>query len=326
MKQEIKDLKNKIDQWKGLSRFKDYSKEIAEAEARIKELELEKSVKEVVVKMEEKIEAPIVVKKSVAKEEVEEADIEEEVEEYEEHGKYEYESWWNVVMPTEEFLMKDKKMDYKTLAIVNLNSKYKGETICDKKGLDYSEIEQHRYLYKSSIRENKEELEKMSNWKLRTIQRNINKLAEGGSGIIEVCKDSKGKVFYKIYPSISEEGHNRLGKYVKIDSRILKYLAIYDSVAIKVYCTLVWKLAEGEQQITYEWLAEKVGLKFSEHSQGNLTTIADIIDTFVKVGLINRKNYNYIKEDIDGDVLIRSYKYSLNSYEEFRRILKEPRR
>ncbi len=38
VEKEIKELENKVKIWKDMSRFKDFSKEIAEAEAKIKEL------------------------------------------------------------------------------------------------------------------------------------------------------------------------------------------------------------------------------------------------------------------------------------------------
>ncbi len=225
------------------------------------------------------------------------------------NNKYE---WWGVPMCTEEFIMQDKKMDYKTLALVMVNSYYKGEKVCEQEGYDYSEIENHRYLYKNTIKENKAELEQLSKWKIRTIQKNIDKLATNGNGLIEICKDKNGKIFYKIYPSIVEGNKNQLGKYVKIDSRILKYLInVYNGTAIKIYCTLVWKLAEGEQQLTYEWIAEKVGLSISEHSKGNLSTIADILSNFNDCKLIKQTEFNFYK----GEIYTKGYKYKLTTEE-----------
>lgn len=221
---------------------------------------------------------------------------------------------WNVPMCTEESIIRNKKIDYKTLALLSVNSNYKSEEVCRQFGIEYNPNENYRYLYKNSIRENKEELEKLSKWKLDTIQRNIKKLETNGNGFIEVCADNKGKVYYRIYP-LTKEGEANNYKYVTIDSRILKYLVrVFDSTAIKVYCSLVWILAEGEKQITYEFLAKTVGLSTKGNTaNGNLKTIADILYTLEEVKLIEREIFYDTKDLINGSIPIKCYKYKLTT-------------
>ena len=205
-----------------------------------------------------------------------------------------------------------------------VNSKYRGETVCNNfEDYSYDDVENHRYLYKNSIRENKEELEKLSNNKIKTIQRNINKLAENGDGFIEVCVDDNNKVYYKIYPCPHGElGKNAVGKYVKVDSRILKYLIqIYNSTAIKVYCTLLWATELKDGELTYDWIVERVGL--SESGKNN-NEIANILNNFYMVGLIER-SYYYDTKDLPSRkcIPIKHYKYKVNSFSDFKKIQKQ---
>lgn len=251
--------------------------------------------------------------------------VEDDIEECEvELPNYFYERWWKVNMSTEEMIMKNKELDYRTLAIIMVNSKYRGETVCNNfEDYSYDDVENHRYLYKNSIRENKEELEKLSNNKIKTIQRNINKLAENGDGFIEVCVDDNNKVYYKIYPCPHGElGKNAVGKYVKVDSRILKYLIqIYNSTAIKVYCTLLWATELKDGELTYDWIVERVGL--SESGKNN-NEIANILNNFYMVGLIERSYYYDTKDLPSGKCIpIKHYKYKVNSFSDFKKIQKQ---
>lgn len=255
----------------------------------------------------------------------EEVKIEEDDDYEVELPSYFYEAWWKVNMSTEEMIMKNKELDYRTLAIIMVNSKYRGETVCNNnENYSYDDVENHRYLYKNSIRENKEELEKLSNNKIKTIQRNINKLAENGNGFIEVCVDDSGKVYYKIYPCPHAElGKNAVGKYVKVDSRILKYLIqIYNSTAIKVYCTLLWATELKDGELTYDWIVERVGL--STKGGNGEKTVADILHNFYMVGLIER-SYHYDTKDLpDGKCIqVKHYKYKVNSFSDFKKIQKQ---
>ena len=107
---------------------------------------------------------------------------------------------WSVPINTEPNVIGDRDMNYKILALISLYSKYKGERVCDLMEYDYSEIENHRYIYQDYIIENKEELEKESMNSIKTIRRNIKKLIECDNKVIQVCRDKNGKVFYKINP------------------------------------------------------------------------------------------------------------------------------
>lgn len=241
---------------------------------------------------------------------------------------------WNVPMSTEEFMISDKKVDYKTLAIVLVNSKRRGEKVCEKdERYTYEDVEEHRYLYKGAIKENKEEIEKLSKNKIKTIQSNINKLVENGDGIIQVCIDENDKVYYKIYPCPhNEHGINGVGKYVQIDSRILKFLVnTSNSTAIKVYSTLCWATVTRNEngvitddwgEVTYEWLAEKVGLS-TKGSRGR-DTIADILYSLYAVGLIEKKE-EYREKDLPNGkcIQVKHQRYKINSFSEFKKIRKQ---
>ena len=68
-------------------------------------------------------------------------------------------------MSSDEVNMKNKKCDYKTLAIMTLHS-------------NHTPSENHRYVYKKDILLNKEEIESLSKNQIDTICRNIKKLCK----------------------------------------------------------------------------------------------------------------------------------------------------
>ena len=238
--------------------------------------------------------------------------------EYDENGRQVFNCPMNTAY------IKDKKMDYKTLGIMTIFSNRKSEVVAR----DISEAEAHRYLYEkgnNSIWSNRKEIEKLSGNKIKTIRANMNKLVKCGNDVVTYNEDDNGG-YYKIIPCANDGTKSKdgslKGSYVIIDSRILQYLVnVYNSTAIKIYCTLKWLLydketeKEIERQLTIDFICKQIGL--NEVSGKNRKMVSDVLNTFSKVGLINRKSFTYCNDKGD---FITSYKYSINNYKTFKRI------
>ena len=209
---------------------------------------------------------------------------------------------WSVPINTETTVIGDRGMNYKILALISLYSKYKGETVCDLMEYDYSEIENHRYIYQDYIIENKEELEKESKNSIKTIKRNIKKLIECDNKVIQVCKDKKGKVFYKINPYFNPNDKSSMNNFVTIDSDMLRYLVnISNSDVIKVYCIFKWLLWDNKnktyvsKRVDRYWICRQLGL--NEESGKNLQKVTDILQFLVNNFYITRTKENILDKD-----------------------------
>ena len=225
---------------------------------------------------------------------------------------------WNCPLNTE--YINDKNMDYKILAIMTLYSNYKGEEVCNNYDYDISEIEYHRYLYEkgnNSIWSNKEEIEKLSNSKIKNIKRGIKKLAECNNEVVIVCKDKEDRVFYKIYPYANKE--QGMGKFITIDSRMLEYLVnTSNSNTIKTYCALKILLWDNKnkcytrKKITRDFLLRFIGLSVNGK---NLTMMGDILKSLKNNHFINRE-LETETININGDIKVKTnYIYEINSVE-----------
>ena len=198
---------------------------------------------------------------------------------------------------TENDIISDKRMDYKTFAIAMLYSKYNNENIW-------------HFLYEKTLTENQLEIEGLSNNKINTIKRNIRKLEKLNNYVIQ-RKTYNGEIVYLLFPQSVD------GKYyVLIEDDILRVLInATNSNVIKTYCILKYLLAKGGRIVTREFLLEKIGL--STNSDSNYKVMTDIIDTLVDLCLI-KKTYDYQKEMKDDKVAVKTrYFLELTTYEEF---------
>ncbi|MGL5381054.1 hypothetical protein [Clostridium sp.] len=183
-----------------------------------------------------------------------------------------------------------RSMDFKTLGLITLFSKFNGKVACDIKGVDYSNVENHRYIYESNINEDKEVLEGLSNNKIRTIKRNIKKLVDCDNNVV-VQMNQEGKIYYKINPYAQKDVGR--GSFVTIEESILRYMVnVYNSNTIKAYCTIKWLLFDKvnkvyiKRQLTRDFLCRMIGL--SPNSKNNLQLMTDILNSLVASGLIKR--------------------------------------
>lgn len=225
----------------------------------------------------------------------------EDVKEMDEYGKV----VWDVPMNTSfvDCGKSDKNyMDYKALALFTYFSKRKGEEVCDMLEIDYSEIEEHRFLYRNFVNENIEKFEELSGNKRDTIKKQINKLTKAGNKVFSVDYTESGELYYKIVPYVTKDNKLRKdGTFVTIESDILKSLInTSNSNVIKVYCFLKWFLIDQkhyektkearyiEKPIDRKFIAEQIGL--SNKSDKTLKSISDDIQKcLVEKHLIKRR-------------------------------------
>ena len=199
-------------------------------------------------------------------------------------------------MNTENNIIGDKRMDYKTFAIAMLYSKYNNQNIW-------------HFLYEKSLDENQMEIEGLSKTKINTIKRNIKKLEKLDNHVIQ-RKIYDNEIVYLLFPQSVD------GKYfVLIEDDILRVLVnTTDSNVIKTYCILKYLLANGKRFVTREFLLEKIGLASCGN---NLQVMTDIIDTLTDMCLI-KKEYDYEKEIKDGNIIVKTkLKLELTTYEEW---------
>lgn len=189
------------------------------------------------------------------------------------------ETIYKTQMNTENNIIGDKKMDYKTFAIAMLYSKYNNQNVW-------------HFLYEKTLDENQMEIEGLSKNKINTIKRNIRKLEKLDNHVIQ-RKIYDNEIVYLLFPQSVE------GKYyVLIEDDILRVLVnTTNSNVIKTYCILKYLLAKGEKTITREFLLEKIGLTTYEK---NLKMMTDILDTLTDMCLIKKK-YIYEKEMGEGE-------------------------
>jgi len=231
---------------------------------------------------------------------------------------------WNVPINTEPMVLGDRNMNYKILALVTLYSKYKGETVCDLKEYDYSEIEYHRYLYQDVLITNKEEFEMLSQNSIKTIKRNVKKLIECDNKVIQVCKDKNGKIFYKINPYFNPNDKASMGNFIVIDSDMLRYLVnISNSDTIKIYCIFKWLLWDNEnkkyisKRVDRPFLCDKLGL--NPTYERNLQKVTDILQNLINNYYLTRKKEHILDKDGKYKTV---YCYSICDYEYWRKEIK----
>lgn len=199
-------------------------------------------------------------------------------------------------MNTENNIIGDKRMDYKTFAIAMLYSKYNNQNVW-------------HFLYEKSLDENQMEIEGLSKTKINTIKRNIKKLERLDNHVIQ-RKIYDNEIVYLLFPQSVD------GKYfVLIEDDILRVLVnTTDSNVIKTYCILKYLLVNGKRFVTREFLLEKIGLTSCGN---NLQVMTDIIDTLTDMCLI-KKEYDYEKEIKDRNIIVKTkLKLELTTYEEW---------
>ena len=191
--------------------------------------------------------------------------------------------------------MKDRKCDYKTLAIMSLYANFTSLEEQYEKGLD----EQYIYLYRNKIIKFTNEIEKISKWKINTVLKNMRKITMLNSNLITsiIYEDYGYEETYYMINYSNEEGK----EYVTIEKDILKKLInIGNSDLIKIYILIKYLSRENVRKISREYLAQEIGIE--NPSKSVLDRISKITSSLAKAGLIEKK---YISEGCKTQIYYR---------------------
>lgn len=224
-------------------------------------------------------------------------------------------------MNCSEVHLKNKKCDFKTLAIMTLYSCFENN--------EDEETSPHRYIYRNKIIELTDEIEELSQNTIKTIKRNIKKLADLDNALVNVYETDDGKIFYKINYKLGEmvdtgEGYRKheKGAFVQIEQSMLKFLIdVGNNNVIKTY-VLLQALCESEQRntgckekwVTREFIAEHIGLSIK--CKNNLDLISNITDMLRDIDLIDKRSVVFRTDN--GQTRTHVY-YRIVSYEEWKR-------
>lgn len=204
---------------------------------------------------------------------------------------------YKVPMPTHPKVMNDNNVDYRMLGIVTANSKNK-------------EGEAHNNIMKNDI--DFEKIAKDFGLAVGTVRKIFNKLKKAESNVLEAVNTSEG-VAYKI-------NYQTDGKYyTTVNHNILRVLSnTTNDKVIKCYLVLCYELKNGSKQITKQWLAEKIGYSINGNNYDKAMT--DILAVLGSLKLINMtlEPHTVYNKTIGREVETHIYRFSLNSYEEFK--------
>lgn len=198
-------------------------------------------------------------------------------------------------MSSSEVNMKNKKCDYKTLAIMTYYSNYNSY---DK--------EDHRYVYKNDILLNKDEIEGWSKNKIDTVCRNIKKLCKLENNIIEAKNTDNGIVYLINY----KDKNNR--KFVTIEDEILKLLLDgCSSNVIKTYIFIKYRCefnGNKETKLTRKDIVDNVGLSIK--SEKNLDKAKRWIYILKGANLIKvNSKYEVEVDELSGNEIVKKFNY-----------------
>ena len=198
-------------------------------------------------------------------------------------------------MSSSEVNMKNKKCDYKTLAIMTYYSNYNSY---DK--------EDHRYVYKNDILLNKDEIEGWSKNKIDTVCRNIKKLCKLENNIIEAKNTDNGIVYLINY----KDENNR--KFVTIEDEILKLLLDgCSSNVIKTYIFIKYRCefnGNKETKLTRKDIVDNVGLSIK--SEKNLDKVKRWIYILKGANLIKvNSKYEVEVDELSGNEIVKKFNY-----------------
>lgn len=203
--------------------------------------------------------------------------------------------------------LKNKKLDYKVLMLMTFLSNKQHEDDIDKVGED-----NWRFLYRNKLTRYSDLVESMSNNKIQTVIKVINKMSKLDCKVVDVRKTECNDIIYLInYKTDNKD-------FVTIETKIMEALIhSFNSNAIKVYILLKYMCRDGERKLSREWIAKQIGLSGKSHN--NLQTITNITDELSCGGYINKRTA------INEEGKRISY-YEVNSIEQWSKIRNKNKR
>ena len=181
-----------------------------------------------------------------------------------------------------------------------------------KKQDDFGNEALFRYVYENKLKDNQEQIEKISKKKFATVLKNIRKIVKMDNNLV-VASNSPNGIVYTI--NYSTEPH---GYYVTIHHEILKYLLdTSNEDALKLYVFMCYRCKKGETKITLKEMANAIGL--SPNSKDNLQKITNITMSFDDNLIKKRYVYETVYDEDTNKFKTKKFcYYTIMTYEQFK--------
>ena len=181
-----------------------------------------------------------------------------------------------------------------------------------KKQDDFGNEALFRYVYENKLKDNQEQIEKISKKKFTTVLKNIRKLVKMDNNLV-VASNSPSGIVYTI--NYSTEPH---GYYVTIHHEILKYLLdTSNEDALKLYVFMCYRCKKGETKLTLKEMANAIGL--SPNSKDNLQKITNITMSFDDNLIKKRYVYETVYDEDTNKFKTKKFcYYTIMTYEQFK--------
>lgn len=215
------------------------------------------------------------------------------------------ENGYNVPISSHKADITNKNNDYRLVGLMTIDSKY-------------NENETDRYIYENSIDYEAiaDAIKTKSANKTKAVKTKIGAMAKAADSLIEKVSTDNG-IAYKIRYSTDNK------YYVSINSQMIKRLSTStNDNMIRLYIIMCVQLQNGRKQLTYEWLAEQMGL--STNGGRYRTTLATLTEDLALLGFIRKYEVSrtVLDKNTNSKYVNKTYDYELATYEEWKQHIK----
>ena len=211
------------------------------------------------------------------------------------------ENGYNVPISSHKADITNKNNDYRLVGLMTIDSKY-------------NENETDRYIYENNIDYEAiaDAIKTKSANKTKAVKTKIGAMAKAADSLIEKVSTDNG-IAYKIRYSTDNK------YYVSINSQMIKRLSTStNDNMIRLYIIMCVQLQNGRKQLTYEWLAEQMGL--STNGGRYRTTLATLTEDLALLGFIRKYEVSrtVLDNNTNSKYVNKTYDYELATYEEWK--------
>lgn len=211
------------------------------------------------------------------------------------------ENGYNVPISSHKADITNKNNDYRLVGLMTIDSKY-------------NENETDRYIYENNIDYEAiaDAIKTKSANKTKAVKTKIGAMAKAADSLIEKVSTDNG-IAYKIRYSTDNK------YYVSINSQMIKRLSTStNDNMIRLYIIMCVQLQNGRKQLTYEWLAEQMGL--STNGGRYRTTLATLTEDLALLGFIRKYEVSrtVLDKNTNSKYVNKTYDYELATYEEWK--------
>lgn len=215
------------------------------------------------------------------------------------------ENGYNVPISSHKADITNKNNDYRLVGLMTIDSKY-------------NENETDRYIYENNIDYEAiaDAIKTKSANKTKAVKTKIGAMAKAADSLIEKVSTDNG-IAYKIRYSTDNK------YYVSINSQMIKRLSTStNDNMIRLYIIMCVQLQNGRKQLTYEWLAEQMGL--STNGGRYRTTLATLTEDLALLGFIRKYEVSrtVLDKNTNSKYVNKTYDYELATYEEWKQHIK----